>query len=204
MNALASSSTYVPPPKLPPGTRAIVRQRSKVTLHFPNPIEDACLGCGAERKPSPELRAAVRAKALALRNVDEMVFGELLGKWKPDQSSLPFWKGRKEGSLDIFSDNVVKGKLLNSMNGAGGLALLDFEGRGGWAAEAKSPWGGKDNGKHKIVLTWDPDSGTWDAEVNRTYGDISTLTYDSLTKKIYWGKLVFSKRGATKEHLYGR
>ena len=98
----------------------------------------------------------------------------------------------------------MKGKLLNSMNGAGGLAIVDFEGRGGWTTAGKSPWGGKADGKAKILLTWDPDSATWDSGVSSAYGDISTLTYDTLSKRLYWANLVFSKRGATNEHMYGR
>ena len=77
----------------PQGRAALSKNASKrlvlYTSHvWKNPFEDACDGCAGQRKASPDVKAAMRQRAMALRNdtTDDM-YVDMLGRWECAASS---------------------------------------------------------------------------------------------------------------------
>ena len=114
--------------------------KKRFTLHLPNPLQDAKLCCAHVGRPPAEMQAA-KERISALR-VDDALFVDTLGLW----TSLSDPSGR-EGVLEFWADNVVTGKVVNTIGI--GLAILCFKGIGEWNTFRKGT-----GEEQKISIIW--------------------------------------------------
>jgi len=193
----SASKASADSPRQSRGTQLLRRKTSSLTLSIPNPLEDACLGCASQRKTPPNVREKMHQLARSL-SVDEFLFEDLLGKWKPSARDSPFWEGRLDGHIDIFGNNVIHGKLVSTI-GMTAFAMTNFEGTGSWNVKK----GGSSGSRRAIELQWDPDISAIYQDDEDGKADLASMTYDVTSKQLIWGKLSFTKRGAFEGHLVG-